>query len=115
MHSRSLFCQTAAYANEEENHMIYKKVKQYALNNGFTAEDKNGLVYGQMNGFFFSIHQDPVTAAKHTVYLWVKEGSIAAVPAITDFLNLHRFTIRLKTKSCLILKRYILQILLQKG
>lgn len=42
----------AAYATEEESHM-YNKVKQYALNNGFTVEEKNGLIYGKMNGFFF--------------------------------------------------------------
>lgn len=66
---------------------MYKKVKQYAENNGFTVEEKNGLIYGRMNGFFFSIHQDPTTPAKHTVYLWVKEGSVAVVPAITDYLN----------------------------
>lgn len=76
----------AAYATEEESHM-YNKVKQYALNNGFTVEEKNGLIYGKMNGFFFSIHQDPATPAKHTVYLWVKEDGTTAVPAISDFLN----------------------------
>ena len=76
----------AAHATEEESHM-YNKVKQYALNNGFTVEEKNGLVYGKMNGFFFSIHQDPATPAKHTVYLWVKEDGTTAVPAISDFLN----------------------------
>lgn len=75
-----------AYANEEENYM-YKKLKQYALNQGFTVEEKEGLVYGRMNGFFFSIHQDPVTMARHTVHLWVKENHMTAVPGISDFLN----------------------------
>lgn len=66
---------------------MYKKVKQYALKNGFTVEEKAGLIYGRMNGFFFSIYQDPVTPAKHTVHLWVKENNITAIPAIADFLN----------------------------
>lgn len=66
---------------------MYKKVKQYALNHGFTVEEKNGLVYGRMNGYFFSIRQDPVTPARHTIYLWVKESNVTAIPAIADFLN----------------------------
>ncbi len=66
---------------------MYKKVKQYALSHGFTVEEKEGLIYGTMNGFFFSIHQDPTTLAKHTVHLWVKENNMTAVPAIADFLN----------------------------
>lgn len=66
---------------------MYKKVKQYALNKGFSVEEKNGLIYGRMNGFFFSILQDPTTPAKHTVHLWVKESQMTAIPAIADFLN----------------------------
>jgi hypothetical protein len=66
---------------------MYKKVKQYALNHGFTVEEKNGLIYGRMNGFFITIRQDPTVQAKHTVHLWIKENNTAAVPAIADFLN----------------------------
>lgn len=66
---------------------MYKKVKQYALGKGFTVEEKEGLVYGRMNGFFFSIHQDPSTMAKHTVHFWLKESGTTAIPAISDFLN----------------------------
>lgn len=66
---------------------MYKKVKQYAINHGFTVEEKNGLIYGRMNGFFFSIYQDPATMAKHTVHLWVKEDKMTAIPSIPDFLN----------------------------
>lgn len=69
---------------------MYKKVKQYGTANGFTVEEKNGLIYGLMNGYFVLIQQDPTLAAKHTVYLWAKPGTGQPVPATADYLNQSR-------------------------
>ncbi len=66
---------------------MYKKVKKYAESIGFTVEEKAGLAYGQLNGVFVSIRQNPASPACHTVQLWVKQGSMEPVPAIVDFVN----------------------------
>lgn len=66
---------------------MYKKVKNYAQENGLTIEEKNGIIYGQMNGYFILIQQDPAVLAKHTVQLWAKSGGIEPVPSVVDFLN----------------------------
>ena len=42
---------------------MYKKVKDYAQENGLTIEEKNGIIYGQMNGYFILIQQDPAVLA----------------------------------------------------
>lgn len=67
--------------------MIYKKVKQFATQNGLTVDEKNGLAYGRINGIFITIQQDPVTAARHTVNLWIKPGQTDPIPAVPVFLN----------------------------
>lgn len=66
---------------------MYKKVKKYAIQTGLTVDEKSGLAYGQMNGVFLAIHQDPATPAKHTVQLWVKPGAVDPAPALPAFLN----------------------------
>lgn len=66
---------------------MYKKVKKYATQSGLTVDDKNGLAYGQFNGVFLAIHQDPATPAKHTVQLWVRQGEVEPLLPIADFLN----------------------------
>lgn len=66
---------------------MYKKVKQYAMDNHLSIAEKKGLIYGKMNGFFITIHQDPVTAACHTVQIWAKQGNMIPTPAIVDFVN----------------------------
>ena len=66
---------------------MYKKVKQYALLNNLTVEEKNGIIYGRINGVFLAIHQDPAVQAKHTVHIWVKPGAIEPAPAIPTFLT----------------------------
>lgn len=69
---------------------MYKKVKQYGIANGLTVEEKAGLVYGLINGYFVLIQQYPTTNAKHTVYLWAKPGTTQPVPATADYLNQSR-------------------------
>ena len=66
---------------------MYKKVKNYALQNNLTIDEKGGLAYGQFNGIFLAIHQDPATPAKHTVQIWVKPGRTEPAPAIPAFLT----------------------------
>lgn len=66
---------------------MYKKVKQYAVQNGLIVDEKSGLAYGQINGFFVAIRQDPVTPARHTVNLWIKPGQTDPFPTVTEFLN----------------------------
>lgn len=66
---------------------MYKKVKKYAQQNNFKVEDKSGIIYGEMNGVFIMIQQDPAVLAKHTVMLWVKAGGMDPVPSVVDYLN----------------------------
>lgn len=66
---------------------MYKKVKKYALGKGLTVDDKAGIAYGNINGYFVVIHQDPATPARHTLQLWVKTGNVEPYPAIVDFVN----------------------------
>ncbi|MGN0331317.1 MAG: hypothetical protein ACI4D5_08745 [Kineothrix sp.] len=66
---------------------MYRKVKQYALDNHFTVDEKKGWVYGKMNGFFIFIRQDGATLACHSVQIWVKEGSSVPIPEIADFVQ----------------------------
>lgn len=66
---------------------MYKKVKNYAIQNNLTVDEKSGLAYGQVNGVFLAIQQDPATPAKHAVQLWVKPGTIEPAPAISAFLT----------------------------
>ncbi|MCM1125751.1 MAG: hypothetical protein NC429_04695 [Lachnospiraceae bacterium] len=66
---------------------MYKKVKKFALASGLTVEEKAGIAYGNFNGYFIVIHQDPATPARHTIQLWVKPGSMTPVPAVVDFVN----------------------------
>lgn len=66
---------------------MYKKVKKYASENGLTVDEKAGIAYGQINGYFLAIHQDPATPARHTLQLWVKAGNTEPYPSIVDFVN----------------------------
>lgn len=66
---------------------MYKKVKQYAQNMGLAVDERAGLSYGLINGYFVLIEQCPGTDAKHNVYLWAKPGNIQPVPATLDYLN----------------------------
>ncbi len=66
---------------------MYKKVKQYAQNIGLAVDERAGLAYGLINGYFVLIQQRPNTSAGHSVYLWAKPGNIQPVPATLDYLN----------------------------
>ena len=66
---------------------MYKKVKQYAQNIGLTVDERAGLAYGLINGYFVLIVQRPNTSAGHSVYLWAKPGATQPVPATLDYLN----------------------------
>lgn len=66
---------------------MYKKVKNYATQKGLAVDVKNGLAYGQLNGVYLAIHQDPATPAKHTVQLWVKPGTTEPAPGIVSYLT----------------------------
>ncbi len=66
---------------------MYKKVKKYAITNGMSVDEKAGIAYGRINGYFLAIYQDPVTPARHTLQLWVKPGNAEAYPTILDFVN----------------------------
>ena len=62
---------------------MYKKVKQYAQNMGLAVDERAGLSYGLINGYFVLIEQCPGTDAKHNVYLWAKPGNILSPQPIT--------------------------------
>lgn len=66
---------------------MYKKVKNYALGKGLAVDDKAGIAYGKINGYFVVIHQDPATPGRHTLQLWVKTGNVTPYPSIVDFIN----------------------------
>ncbi len=66
---------------------MYKKVKKYAQQNGLNIQEKEGIAFGQINGCFVLIQQDPAVPAKHTVMLWAKSGGIEPVPSVVNFLN----------------------------
>ena len=66
---------------------MHKKVKQYAQRKGMTVNEKAGLVYGRINGFFLVIKQDPRVAAHHMIQLGVKSGTGEGTSALVDFLN----------------------------
>lgn len=66
---------------------MYKKVKHYAQGIGLTVDDRAGLAYGLLNGYFVLIKQRPNTEAGHSVYLWAKPGSSQPVPPVLDYLN----------------------------
>ncbi len=48
-----------------------KQLKNYAVINNLTIEEKNKIVYGRVNGFFVLISESPTM--EHLVQLWVKE------------------------------------------
>lgn len=66
---------------------MYKKVKQYAQTIGLTVDERAGLAYGLVNGYFVLIKQRPNTSAGHSVYLWAKPGNVQPVPATLEYLN----------------------------
>lgn len=66
---------------------MYKKVKQYGLTNGLAVDEKAGLVYGLINGYFVLIQQQPGADAAHIVHLWAKPSNNQPVPPVTDYLN----------------------------
>ncbi|MGN0131051.1 MAG: hypothetical protein ACI4AA_01265 [Lachnospiraceae bacterium] len=66
---------------------MYKKVKQFASANGLTVEDKSGLAYGLLNGYFVLIQQHPTVEARHLICLWAKPANDASASAAVDYLN----------------------------
>lgn len=66
---------------------MYKKLKKYAQNKGLAVNEKAGLVYGRINGFFLVIKQDPRVPAHHMIQLGVKAVEGETAPALVDFLN----------------------------
>lgn len=50
---------------------MHKQLKNYAVINNMTIEEKNKIVYGCLNGFFVLISETPTM--EHLVQLWVKE------------------------------------------
>lgn len=66
---------------------MYVKMKTYAQTAGLTENKKEDMVYGQINGFFIVIKQDPAVLAHHTINLWVKAGRINPSPTVVDYLN----------------------------
>lgn len=73
---------------------MYKKLKKFAQDKGLTVNEKAGLVYGRINGFFLTIKQDPKVGAHHMVQFGVKSGERDVAPVVVDFLN--QFTVNNK-------------------
>lgn len=66
---------------------MYKKVKQFAVQNGLTVDEKGGLIYGLYNGYFILIQQYPNTDARHSITLWAKPGNVPPSQPTSDYLN----------------------------
>lgn len=66
---------------------MYKKVKEFAAQSGLTVDEKSGLAYGLMNGYFILIRQYPDRDARHSITLWAKPGSVPPAQPTSDYLN----------------------------
>lgn len=66
---------------------MYKKLKQYAPDHQLTVDEKNGLVYGHINGYFALISQNFNKNTSHIIQFWVKPGNTEPIPSIPEFAN----------------------------